>query len=141
MVIPESFGVGEEDRISLSLHSMEEVIRISQTIQNFCLEKGIDRRRSYLAGLCMEEMAGNVVAHGFTADRKKHSVDVRVVYRDNGLILRLKDNCVAFDPAARREIVDPEDMTKNIGIRMVYGIAGSVSYQSVLGLNVLTVTL
>ena len=141
MVIPESFSVAEEDRISLSLHSMEEVIRISQVIQNFCLEKGIDRRRSYLAGLCMEEMAGNVVAHGFSVDRKKHSVDVRVVYRDNGLILRLKDNCVAFDPAARREIADPEDVTKNIGIRMVYKIAGSVSYQSVLGLNVLTITI
>ncbi len=141
MVIPESFGVAEEDRISLSLHSMEEVIRISQVIQNFCLGKGIDRRRSYLAGLCMEEMAGNVVAHGFSVDRKKHSVDVRVVYRDNGLILRLKDNCVAFDPAARREIADPEDVTKNIGIRMVYKIAGSVSYQSVLGLNVLTITI
>ena len=141
MVIPESFGVSEQDRISLSLHSMEEVIRISQTIQNFCLAKGIDRRRSYLAGLCMEEMAGNVVEHGFSMDGKKHSVDVRVVYRDNGLILRLKDNCVAFDPAARREIIDPEDVTKNIGIRMVYNIAGSVSYQSVLGLNVLTITL
>ena len=89
----------------------------------------------------MEEMAGNVVAHGFSVDRKKHSVDVRVVYRDNGLILRLKDNCVAFDPAARREIADPEDVTKNIGIRMVYKIAGSVSYQSVLGLNVLTITI
>ena len=141
MVIPENFGVAEEDRISLSLHSMEEVIRISQVIQNFCLGKGIDRRRSYLAGLCMEEMAGNVVAHGFSVDRKKHSVDVRVVYRDNGLILRLKDNCMAFDPAARREIADPEDVTKNIGIRMVYKIAGSVSYQSVLGLNVLTITI
>ena len=141
MVVPESFGVAEQDRISLSLHSMEEVIRISQTIQNFCLEKGIDRRRSYLAGLCMEEMAGNVVEHGFSMDGKKHSVDVRVVYRDNGLILRLKDNCVAFDPAARREIIDPEDVTKNIGIRMVYSIADSVSYQSVLGLNVLTITL
>lgn len=141
MVIPDHFGVTEKDRISLSLHSMKEVIRISQTIQNFCLEKGIDPRRAYLAGLCMEEMAGNVVAYGFTADRKKHSVDVRVIYKDNGLILRLKDNCVAFDPAARREIADPEDITKNIGIRMVYEIAGSVSYQSVFGLNVLTITI
>ena len=140
MVIPESFGVSEKDRISLSLHSMEEVIRISQTIENFCLEKGIDRRRAYLAGLCMEEMAGNIVEHGFVKDRKKHSVDVRVVYRDDGLILRIKDNCVSFDPATRREIVDPEDVTKNIGIRMVYDIAENVSYQSVFGLNVLTIT-
>ena len=139
MVIPDTFGVPPEDRISLTLHSMEDVVRISQKIQNFCLEKGIDPRRSYLAGLCMEEMAGNVILHGFSRDRKKHSVDVRVVYRDNGLILRIKDDCVAFNPADRREIADPEDVTRNIGIRMVYDLAASVSYQSVFGLNVLTI--
>ena len=141
MVIPDNFGVAEADRFGLSLHSMEEVIRISQKIQDFCLEKGIDRRRAYLAGLCMEEMAGNVIAHGFTKDSKNHSVDIQVVYKDSHLILRIKDDCVAFDPAVRRDIVDPEDITRNIGIRMVYDIAESVSYQSVLGLNVLTVTI
>ena len=141
MVIPDDFGVGENDRISLSLHSMEEVIRISQTIQNFCLEKGIDARRAFLAGLCMEEMAGNVVSHGFTKDTKNHSVDVRVVYKENSLILRLKDDCIPFDPASRRKMTDPEDPAKNIGIRMVMSMAADVSYQSVLGLNVLTVNI
>lgn len=140
MVIPDNFGVPEHDRISLSLHSMEDVIRISRTIQDFCLEKGIDDRRAYLAGLSMEEMAGNVITHGFTEDTKKHSVDVRVVYKNNGLILRITDDCIAFDPEARRKIVDPEDPFRNIGIRMVHDIAGSISYHSVLGLNVLTIT-
>lgn len=141
MVIPESFGVPDEDRMSVSIGSMEDVIRISQRIQYFCLDKGIDKRRAFLAGLCMEEMAGNVVTHGFTSDRRKHSADVRVVYRDGGLILRIKDNCVAFDPAARRDIIDPEDVTRNIGIRIVFDMAESVTYQSVLGLNVLTIRL
>ena len=141
MVIPASFGVGPEDRIDLSLHSMEDVIRISQTIQHFCLEKGIDQRRAYLAGLSMEEMASNVIAHGFTKDKKRHFVDVRVVYRNGGLILRIKDTCQQFDPATRREITEPDDPFRNIGIRMVYDMAESVTYQSVLGLNVLTITL
>jgi Na+-driven multidrug efflux pump/anti-sigma regulatory factor (Ser/Thr protein kinase) len=140
MVIPDRFGVTEKDRISLSLHSMEEVIRISKTIQEFCLEKGIDKRRAFLAGLSMEEMAGNVVSHGFEEDTKKHSVDVRVVYKDNGLILRITDDCRAFDPETRRKIVDSDDPFSNIGIRMVYDTAASVHYQSVLGLNVLTIT-
>ena len=139
MVIPDDFGVAEPDRMSLSLRSMKEVIRISQKIQYFCLDKGIDARRAFLAALCMEEMAGNVVAYGFTQDKGRHAVDIRVVYKEGGLILRIKDDCAAFDPAARREIADPEDVTKNIGIRMVFDMAESVSYQSVLGLNVLTI--
>jgi len=141
MVIPDDFGVGEEDRISLSLHSMEEVIRISQKIQNFCLDRGIDARRAYLAGLCMEEMAGNVVSHGFSKDTKKHSVDIRVVHKENHLILRIRDDCVPFDPGSRRKMMDPEDITKNIGIRMVTAMASDVTYQSVLGLNVLTINI
>lgn len=139
MVIPDEFGVAEADRISLTLHNMEEVIRISRTIQDFCLERGIDARRAYLAGLCMEEMAGNVVSHGFSKDTKKHSVDVRVVHKENHLILRIRDDCVPFDPGSRRQMMDPEDITKNIGIRMVTAMASDVTYQAVLGLNVLTI--
>lgn len=63
-----------------------------------------------------------------------------MVYRDNGLILRIRDTCKAFDPATRKEIAEPDDPYRNMGIRMVYSIAGSINYQSVLGLNVLTIT-
>ena len=64
-----------------------------------------------------------------------------MVYRNGGLILRIKDTCQAFDPAARLAIVTPDDPFRNVGIRMVYDMAAGVTYQSVLGLNVLTITL
>ena len=32
----------------------------------------------------------------------------------------------------------PEDITKNIGIRMVYSMTDNIDYQNILGLNVLT---
>ena len=57
----------------------------------------------------------------------------------NDLILRVRDDCVPFDPEERSRIVDPEDITKNIGIRMIYGLAEQVRYQNMLGLNVLTI--
>lgn len=138
MVVPADFGVPESERLELTVRSTEEVVAISQSVQAFCLEKGIDARRAYLAGLSLEEMAGNVVEHGFTKDSKEHSVDVRVVHKGDGVILRIKDDCVPFDPAERRRIAEAEDVTKNIGIRMVYRIAKDVQYQNVLGLNVLT---
>ncbi len=139
MVIPEDFGVPENDRMDLTLRSEREVVNISERIQRFCLGKGIDERRAYYAALFLEEMAGNIVDHGFPKDRRKNSVDVRVVYKDGGLILRLKDDCVPFDPAHRRALADPEDKTRNIGIRIVYSIASDIQYQNILGLNVLTI--
>ena len=139
LVIPPDFGVPESDRMDLSLKSMKEVLNISENIQQFCLNKGIDTRRSYYAALFFEEMAGNVVKHGFNKDKRSHSVDIRVVYKDDTVILRIKDNCIPFNPEERQKIFDPDDMTRNIGIRMVYSIAEDISYQNILGLNVLTI--
>ena len=139
MVIPENFGAPEDARMDLTLRSVEEVVDVSRQVQDFCLRRGIDGRRSYLAGLFMEEMAGNVIEHGFTKDRKKHAVDIRVVHKDGAVILRIKDDCVPFNPQERQKIVDPADPAKNIGIRMVYRIADDIKYQNILGLNVLTI--
>ena len=100
---------------------------------------GAPETRARLSGLCLEEMAGNVVTHGFSADRKRHSVDIRVVCKGDELILRIKDDCVQFDPVERNKIMDPGDKASNIGIRLVYDIASEINYQHILGLNVLTV--
>jgi anti-sigma regulatory factor (Ser/Thr protein kinase) len=140
MVIPDDFGAGEDERLDLSIRSLEEVVSVSQRVQSFCLEKGIDKKRAYLASLSMEEMAGNIVEHGFTKDTKDHSVDIRVVHKNDKVILRIKDDCVPFDPKERSQIVDNEDPTKNIGIRMIYKIMKDITYQNILGLNVLTIT-
>jgi anti-sigma regulatory factor (Ser/Thr protein kinase) len=83
-------------------------------------------------------MAGNIVTHGFSKDAKKHSVDIRVIHKGDEIILRMRDNCKAFDPASRAKIMEQDDAGKNVGIRLVYKIAKDVSYQNLLGLNVLT---
>ena len=138
MAIPDSFGVGPDERIDISVRDIEKVVEISGQVIDFCRDRGIDRRRAFIAGLCMEEMAGNIVEHGFTKDKKKHSIDIRVTHKDDEIILRLRDNCVGFDPAERRKVMEPEDPAKNCGIRLVYDIAKDVQYQNLLGLNVLT---
>lgn len=139
MVIPDDFGAPDNARMDLSLRSMDDVVSVAEQVQNFCAVRGIDKRRAYLAGLSMEEMAGNIVDHGFTKDKKKHTVDVRVVRKDDDVILRIKDDCVPFDPAERLRRFNGDDPAKNIGIRMILGMARDVQYQNILGLNVLTI--
>lgn len=138
MAIPERIGVPENERIDISVNSMAGVVTVSRQISDFCLERGIDRRRAYYAGLCMEEMAGNVIKHGFGKDGK-NSIDIRAVHKGDGLILRIRDNCMAFNPAERADAMEPGETGRNIGIRMVFRLAADVSYQNLLGLNVLTI--
>ena len=139
MVIPDDFGVAEIDRLDICVRSMDQVMTVSERVVAFCREHGIDERRTYHSGLFLEEMAGNVVDHGFRKDKKQHAVDIRVAYKGDDVILRIKDDCVPFDPAERQDLIDPKDKIKNMGIRMVYKGAKDVSYQNMLGLNVLTI--
>ncbi|MBR6084065.1 MAG: ATP-binding protein [Spirochaetales bacterium] len=139
--LEEEFGVPESDRLDMVAFGMDEVMNLSETVITFCTQKGLDPKRAYYAGLCLEEMAGNIVLHGFNKDNKKHAVDMRVVYEEDQLTIRLSDNCRAFNPKERAEIFNPDDITKNIGVRMVARIAKSMQYQHMLGLNVLTMVI
>lgn len=140
MVIPEDFGVSDDERMDITIRNVEEVTSVSEKVNRFCEERGISPRRSYFAGLFLEEMAGNVVEHGFPKDHKKHSVDVCVVHKEDDIILRVQDDCVPFNPKEAHKIVTEQaDPAKNIGIRIVCDTAEEVSYQNILGLNVLTI--
>ena len=139
MAIPKRIGVSPEDRIDISVSGEKEVLDVSIQIYDFCIKHGIDEQRTLFSSLCMEEMAGNIVRHGFSGDSKKHSVDIRVVLKDDDIILRIRDNCIAFNPSEYHKIMQENDDFKNIGIKLVYGIAKKVDYQNLLGMNVLTI--
>ena len=138
ITLPPDFGASEEQRLDITIHSMDEVTATSKQVLAFCSGRGIERRRAYYSALCLEEIAANIVKHGFHADNKSHAVDVRVVHKGEDVILRVKDDCAPFNPQERAELLDTQDMTRNIGLRMVMRIAKSVDYQNLLGLNVLT---
>ena len=73
-----------------------------------------------------------------TEDPGENSVDIRVVHKGEDVILRIRDNCEAFNPSEYARLMDPGDLGRNVGIRLVYRMARDVSYQNLLGLNVLT---
>ncbi len=127
----------------MMLHSTDEFIRSSGQVEAFCLAHDLPMKIGMHAGLCVEEMGGNIVRHGFRADRRPHSVEVRLVLQGGGVILTIKDDCIPFNPKEWYEITkpDPDDPMANIGIRMVLGLAEEVEYQNLLGLNVLKIRL
>lgn len=134
MLLPRNFGTEPDMTLDCSICNMDEVIGVSETVMEFCCERGIDRRRAYFAALCTEEMAANIVEHGF-APGKPQSLMIRVLISDDDLILRFRDSCRLFNIRERYEAVDKKDATKNIGIRMVMSIAKDVMYVNALNLN------
>ncbi len=135
------FGVRPENTLAISVENMEQVVKASEQIQEFCKEHFIGNKESYYSALCLEEMAGNVITHGFGHDKKPHSLNIRAVYRTDNILLRLRDDCIPFDPMEMEKLVQGGDPEERIGIRMVYQIADEVTYQNLLGLNVLSITI
>ena len=84
-------------------------------------------------------MVVNVIDHGFLKDKKNHSVDIRVVCKNDEVIMHIKDDCIPFDPEERNRLTEGGDAGSNIGIRTVYSIASDIKYQNIFGLNVLTI--
>lgn len=140
MILPDDFGTSEENAIEISVQSMEQVIGLSIQVEDFCKNHGVNNRKSCFLSLFVEEMAGNVVEHGFN-DGKKHGLDIRVLIEEESLILRMRDDCRPFDIKKKLKEMDTEDICKGAGIRIVLGLADQVSYVNALRTNNLFVVL
>lgn len=140
LFLREPFGVSEDNLLDFSITEPSQVIPASEAVEAFCSEKGAAQKESMMLSLFVEELTGNVVQFGFS-DGKCHSIDIRVIKQTDGWILRVRDDCKKFDPTEWIKLHNTEDKTRNIGIRMVCGMAKNVKYLSTLELNNIIITI
>ncbi len=127
-------------RFSASLHEKTEVAAVAEKLQTFCEDHSVEPKQASHCGLCFEEMAWNIFQHGFQADRKRHTVNLCMLVKDADVMLRIKDDCIPFDPVEFVQMTSEERSPfRNIGIRLVYALASEINYQNLMGLNVLTI--
>ena len=138
-VLSSDLGAPDDAVLEHIVNDMDDVINFSERVIDFCTSKGISGKTARIAGLCIEEMAGNVVSYGFTG-KHKHTLEIRVAIH-NGLVIRLRDNCKEFDPKSRMKQFDPEDPAKNIGIRMISRLTDNITYHNDAGVNTLLIRL
>ena len=133
--LPEDFGASQDEYLEYSVWSLEDVGALSQSVIDFCRGRGLGERKAYLSGLCVEEIAGNVLEHGDYKAKRNH-VNVRVVCKEE-MTIRVQDNCRKFDPRERMDMYHPERPEKNIGLRMVAKMAKQIDYYNNAGINTL----
>ena len=140
-MLPANFGTDPASCYERAVRSVREATDTSEELCAFCLDKGMDRRTAMLIGLCVEEMTVNIIEHGFTGDRHDHNVDVRVVLSDESSVIRIRDNCIHFDPTNYLKLHQSDDPAAHIGLRMVMGMVKQANYVNSVGLNNLTLVL
>ena len=144
MGLDEDFGVPKEDTLWYTVTSKDPTYPIkTQDIYEFCEVHGFDRKKAYRSALCLEEMVTNIVKHGFSSDNKPHSIDIRIVAKEDELILRVRDDCVLFNVREKGESwkEKPDNIASNIGIRMTMASAKDLKYVNTLGTNTLLITI
>ena len=135
-MFPKAFGVPESDEISAVIGNLNDVIEFSDRTLEFCEAKGHSPKLTFYTALSVEEMAKNVVEHGFTKDKKENFLSARVVDKGDELIIRMRDDCPRFDPREKYEqIYANEDLGRMMGIRMIMTEAKEVKYTSMFRLN------
>ena len=94
-------------------------------------------RLSGLAALTVEELACNTLEWGYDSGSTA-VVDIRAVYDDNHLTLRFRDSAMLFDPLlyTQQFVVSDNDPAKNIGLRIVSGLAEDMRYSCVADCNI-----
>ena len=84
--------------------------------------------------LSIEEMVSNIVAHGFK-DGREHYIDIKIIVAQDEIILRIRDNGVAFNP------LQYDADGEHYGIAMIRGMAKDFQYKNAVRTNNLTVVL
>ncbi len=139
--IPNKCNINDNDkivrRIDAGENAIDQIVQTSERIHDFCIQHGIDERRSMFVALCYEEMACNIIEHNPKTSKRKLSIDVFVAIENNDIHIRLRDNCRKFDIVEKYNTVqyDPEHPEKNLGIRVVMKSAKSVEYLNTFGMN------
>lgn len=127
------FRLEEKDLISYPITSLEESSLASEQIYLFCKGHKLSIKTAYIASLCLQEVADNIILHN---TGKGNVAEIRLVMEDEHLIIRIRDNGESFNMAELAKIIsDTSDPVKKIGIRIIAGLIKDISYYRIYGMN------
>ena len=138
LALPESFDTPPGNIISLDIRDDDDISLAAEQLQLFCKGHSIDRNTGMKAAVCVEELSVNIMRFGFPKCKKQPCIDLRVVYTDELLTVRLRDNCPMFDVERNiaQSISSTEDKDElRLGLKMIGGLAENITYVHSLETN------
>ncbi len=140
MLLDKNFGENALKKWELSIgNSMDEVMELSTKITEIGNTWNLDRHMVNALALTIEEVAGNVVRHAFRPNEKKW-FDLMILAKEDGMIVRMRDNGEMFDPMQYLHENKDRDSSK-MGLELIYGICDDFQYSRAIGLNNLIIVL
>ena len=109
----------------------------SHSLYRLKKEAGVEKAETLVSGNLVHEFDAN----GFPKDKNENMIDIRLIFKNGQKVIRIRDNCVSFDPLKYLELHETDDPTKHFGIRMVMKMVKNADFVYSLGMNNLTLVL
>jgi len=91
---------------------------------------GLDKKATYGLRLAVDEIATNIIVHGYEEADRSGVLDMRVEIDTGTLTVIIEDDGVPFDPRANR-LPDSEDFAKPLGDRPIGGLGVFLAFDGV----------
>ncbi len=118
----------------------DEAVSCSETIKEFCEQYGFPPKTVMTIGLAIEEIIVSFNQNALSGIKKPGKSHVRILIYDDVIVLRFRTGGRIYDPILASEN-DDDLMSDSLGIRLVKGLATTVIYNRVFGVNNLIITI
>jgi serine/threonine-protein kinase RsbW len=78
--------------------NLDSLPKIREYVKSAATQAGIDKKRAYRLQLAVDEIATNIIIHGYQENGQQGDVDVSATLDDNALTLWIEDTSVPFNP-------------------------------------------
>lgn len=134
--VDDSFFAKPGDVISYPVESIEDCVLASEQVTLFCKGHKLDARKSFLAGLCTEELTIVMMGDQLSLQPETEAADIRVVIDGKDVIVRLRNVGGAFSLKNFADRIEEDDNTPDIaGVRIILKSTKDFSYYRSYGMN------
>lgn len=123
-------------------NDVQEVPRMSEFIEAFCEESGLDMSTTMRLNLAIEEAVVNVIDYAYPPGTPG-DVSVEAASGSDFITFVIRDNGVPFDPTAKGEVDTTLSVEERpiggLGIHLVRQIMDDINYKRLDDQNVLTI--
>ena len=103
---------------------------IRQYVKSAAKEAGLEKKASYDLCLAVDEIATNIITHGYNDNGLEGNIYVETKIDEQSLTIYIEDTAIPFDPK-KKEAVTQEDLQKSLEERPIGGLGIHLVYESV----------
>jgi len=108
--------------------TLESLDALRDYVRQAASEAGLDAKSTYRLVLAVDEVATNVITHGYQEADLKGDITIRAQITDDNLTVTLEDQGEPFDPRGR---ADPTDLDAPLEDRAIGGLGIYLTVQGV----------